>query len=177
MYIFQDCDISIFIQFRMTVKVFGLTCYNSKSRTFQSLIWELLYTDEVDFIALINEDMEAVLDLFSRTCTILGLTISLKKMKIIFTLPPGQPYVGLNIFVQGTRLDVVDSFVYFGSTLSRDRPLDSEMNLRIENSNKTFRKLESCVWFYHVILIKTKLQVYETCILLVFLNTSETLTP
>ena len=43
-----------------------------------------------------------------------GLTISLKKTKVMFTPAPGEPYIEPNIMVNGTRLKVVDTFVYLG---------------------------------------------------------------
>jgi hypothetical protein len=133
-YAFQDCDIGVFIHFRTTGKVFNLTRFNAKSKTFQTLVRELLYADDADFVAHTEEDMQAIMNLFSKACTAFGLTISLKKTKVMFTPPPGHPYVEPNIFVEGTKLDVVDSFVYLGSTLSRDISLDSEIHLRIKEA-------------------------------------------
>ena len=57
-------------------------------------------------------------------------------MKVIFNPLPGQPYVELNNFIKGTRLNVIDPFLYLGSILSRDGFLDSEINLRIINVSK-----------------------------------------
>ena len=45
---------------------------------------------------------------------------------VCVTLLLVRSYVEPNIFIQGTRLDMVDSFIYLGSTLSRDEYLDSE---------------------------------------------------
>ena len=103
-YAFQDCDIGIFLRFRTTGKVFNLTRFNAKSKTFQCLVRELLYADDADFVAHTEEDMQAIMDLFSKACTAFGLTISLKKTKVMLTPVPGHPYVEPNIFVEGKRL-------------------------------------------------------------------------
>ena len=119
--------------------------------------------------------MLAIMDLFSKACTAFGLTISLNKTKVMFTPPPGHPYAEPNIFVEGTRLDVVDSFV-LGSTLSRDGSLDSKIHLRIEKAGKASGKLGNRGWSGGAITIKTKPSVYESCVLTAFLYLSETWT-
>ena len=54
-----------------------------------------------------------------RVYTAFGLTISLKKTKVMFTPHTGWPYVQPSIFIQVTRVDVVDSFICLSSNLSR----------------------------------------------------------
>ena len=44
--------------------------------------------------------------------------------------------------VEGKKLKVTDSFVYLGSTLSRDCTLDIEINRRIAKASTAFGKLE-----------------------------------
>ena len=44
----------------------------------------------------------------------------------MFASPLRQAYDEPNVFVQSTRMDMVDSFVYIGSTLSKDGSLESE---------------------------------------------------
>ena len=73
------------------------------------------------------------------TCTAFGLTISLKKTKAMFTPAPGVPYNELNIVINDTRLDVVDTFVYrIGNTLSRNGSLDTEI--------LAYSKSICCLW-------------------------------
>ena len=86
--------------------------------------------------------MQEIMDLFSEAYTAFGLTISLEKTKVMLTPPPGQRYVEPNIYVKGTRLKVVDSFVYLGSAISRCGSLDSEISLRIESASRAFSGLE-----------------------------------
>ena len=89
------------------------------------------------------------------------------------TPPSGQPHVEPNIFVQRTRLVVVDSFVYLGSILSWDGSINSEINLRIEKASKVFEKRENRVWSYRD-LTKTNLSDHELSILSSFLYTPKT---
>ena len=100
---------------------------NAKSKTFQTLIRELLYADDADLVAHTEGDMQKIMDIFSNPCTAFGLTISIKK--VMYTPVVGQAYIEPSIFVQGKGLGVVDIFVYLGSTMSRDGTLDAEIHL------------------------------------------------
>lgn len=79
-------------------------------------------------------------------CTAFGLTISLKKTKVMYTPPPGLPYTESNILVNGSRLEVDDTFVYLGSALSRGGSLGVDMNYCNKQASQAFRKLEKRVW-------------------------------
>ena len=173
-YAFQDCDIGVFIRFRTSGKVFNLRRFNTKPKTFQSLVRELLFADDADLVANTEEDMQLIMDIFSRACLAFGLTINLKKTKVMYTPPIGQVYVEPNITVEGNRLGVVDSFVYLGSTLSRNGSLDAEISSRIAKASTAFGKLEKRVWSDRGITTNTKLSVYEACVLTVLLYGSET---
>ena len=78
--------------------------------------------------------------------------------------------------MEGNRLGVVDSFVYLGSTLSRNGSLDAEISRRIAKSSTAFGKLEKRVWSDRGIITNAKLSVYEACVLTVLLFGSETWT-
>ena len=173
---FQYCDIGVYIRFRTSGKVFNLRRFNAKSKVFQALVRDLLYADDADLIAHTEEDMQNIMDIFSRACTAFGLTISIKKTNAMFTPAFGQPYTEPNILVQGKRLEVVDSFVYLGSTISKDGTLDAEIHQRIAKASVAFGKLEKRVWSDHGITIKTKLCVYDATVVTALLYGSETWT-
>ena len=71
------------------------------------------------------------MDRLSFACIAFGHTISLKKTKAMFTPAPGEPYNEPDIVKNDTRLDVIDTFVYFGKTMSRDGSLDTELHLHL----------------------------------------------
>ena len=56
-YVFQDCGTGVYIRFRTTGNVFNIRCFNIKSKTFQSLVRELLFADDADLVAHTEEDM------------------------------------------------------------------------------------------------------------------------
>ena len=175
-YAFKDCDTGVYMHFRTTDNVFKITRFRAKTLVVDNLVRELLYADDVDLLAHSEEDLQLLMDHLSRACTAFGLTISLKKTKVLFTPAPGQSYFEPNITVDGTRLEVVDSFVYLGSMISRDATLDAEIHQRIEKASSAFGRLDNRVWSDRGITINTKLSVYEACVLTVLLYASETWT-
>jgi len=64
----------------------------SKTKTFFELIRELLYADDADLVAHSEEDMQSTMNSFSNAYSIFGLTISLKKTKVMYTPAPGTAY-------------------------------------------------------------------------------------
>ena len=118
-------DTGVMLRFITTGKVFDLRRFNAKFKTFETLIRELLYADDAEFVAHSEAAMQVIMDRFSAVCGAFGLTISLKKTKAMFTPPPGLPYSEPNILVNDTRLKVVDTLPYLGSTVTRDGLLDA----------------------------------------------------
>ena len=90
---FHDSNLSVMIRFRTTGKVFDLRRFNSKSKTSDCLLRELLYADDADLVAHSVEDMQDIRDRFANACKCFGLTISLDKTKVMFTSVPGEEYV------------------------------------------------------------------------------------
>ena len=176
MHAFKDCEVGVMLQFRTSGKVFNLRRMNAKSKVSQDLIRELLYADDADFLAHSEADMQIIMNKFSNACDAFGLKISLKKTKVMFTPSPAEPYNEPNITVNGQRLDVVDTFVYLGSNLSRDGNLDAEIFVRIQKAAVAFGKLEKRVWSNRDITIRTKVDVYRTCVITTLLYAAETWT-
>ena len=117
---FQDCGAGVMLRFRTTGKVFDLKIFNAKSKTFETLVRELLYADDANFVAHSDAALQIIMNRFSAACRAFGLTISLKKTQLTFTPPPGLLHSETNILVNDTRLNVVETFPYLGSTVSRD---------------------------------------------------------
>ena len=172
----KDCDIGIYLRYRMTGKLFNIRRFNAKSKTFISIVRDLLYADDVDLVAHSEQDMQVIMDRFSEACRTMGLTISLNKTKVMFTPAPGNRYYEPNIIVNGTPLEVVDTFVYLGSMIAKDGSLDNEITRRIEQGSASFGKLEKRLWCRQEISIKTKLSIYEACVITTLLYCSETWT-
>ena len=83
-----------------------------------NLIRDLLYADDCDLVAHTEDDMQQLLNAFELACTALGLTISLRKMVVMYLPALSVPYQKPSIFVHDHKLKAVKTFVYLGSTLN-----------------------------------------------------------
>ena len=175
-YAFHDCDVGVYIRFRTTGKVFNLRRFQARTLVDDGFVRELLYADDADLVAHYPEELQLVMDRFTIACTCFGLTVSIKKSKVMYTPAPGDPYVEPNIFVYGKRLEVVREFVYLGSTVSNDGSLDAEIKQRISKASKSFGGLEDRVWSDGDLTLATKMSVYRACVLSSLLYASETWT-
>ena len=114
------------------------------------------------------------MDAFSQACAALGLTINLKKTVLMYQSAPGKTYIPPNIYVNGSKLKVVDRFVHLGSTLNSKNTLDNEIVLRICKASESFGRLDDRLWRRRGISVETKLTVYNACVLSSLPYTCET---
>ena len=83
----------------------------------------------------------------------------------MFTPPTGTAYIEPSIFVNGVKLEAVNTFVYLGSTMSRDGTLAAEITHRIEKASIAFGRFEERIWSDRDLKIETKIVVYVTCVI------------
>ena len=163
---FGDTDApAVYIRYRTTNKLFDLKRFNAKSKCTIAAIRDLLYADDCDLVSHTEADMQKMLDLFSKACTDLGLTISLDKTMVMYSPPLGEPYIEPNLFVYGKRLSVVLEFIYLGSKLHQSCSLDHETTYRISRASSSFAGLRERCWSRKGITLKTKVDVYNTVVL------------
>nr|VZI46087.1 unnamed protein product [Spirometra erinaceieuropaei] len=93
--------------------------------------------------------------------------------------PPNSaaaPNASPQISVNGTQLQVMESFPYLGCTLSRNTKIDDEVANRISKASQAFGRLQSTVWNRHGLQLSTKLKIYKAVILPTLLYGAETWT-
>ena len=74
------------------------------------------------------------------------------------------------------ELEVVNEFVYLGSTIANSLSLDSELNKRIGKATTTMARLTKRAWTNGRLTEHTKVQIYKACVLSTLLYGSETWT-
>ena len=98
----------------------------AKTKVRQVLIREMLLADEVALATHTDEDLRKVMDRFSHACREFELTISIKKTNVM-----GQDVIAPPpINTDNVTLDVVDQFIYLGSTITSNLSLDAEINMQ-----------------------------------------------
>ena len=125
---------------------------------------------------VLQENMQKGVDQVSDSCDSYDLTISIKKIEVVYQPSPGKPYKGPTIKVKGQRLQVVDKFTYLGSTLSRVVQIDDEVNVRIVKASAAFGRLRGSIWDRSGIRLYTKLKVYRSVVLPTLLYACKTWT-
>ena len=98
--------------------------------------------------------------------------MSLKKTNVMAQGTDNQP----KICVDNYELEAVNNFTYLGSTISSNISLDAEIDKRIGKAATTLARLSSRVWENPKLTIKTKVAVYNACVVSTLLYGSETWT-
>ena len=113
--------------------------------------------------------MQQLIDRLSHAWKEFGLTISIKKTKVM-----GQGIVSpSSINIDNMTLEAVDSLTHLGSTIDSNLSLDAEINTRIAKAAAVMSKLNRRVWQNHNLTHMTKLCAYQACVLITLLYSSE----
>ena len=126
---------------------------------------EFLFAHDMAKGAPTEDKMQKGVDQVSDSCGSYDLTISIKKTEVVYQPAPEKLYKEPTITVKGQRLQVVDKFIYLGSTLSRVVHIGDEVNARIAKTSAAFVRLHGSVWGRSGISLDTKLKVYRSVVL------------
>ena len=169
---FGGCDEGIYLYTRSDGKLFNIARLRAKSKVKLILIRELLFADDAAIVSHSVAHLQRLVDRFAYACKEFGLTISLKKTKVMAQNSDTPPVITIG----GQPLEVVPTFTYLGSTVSNSVNLDFELNSRIGKAAGTMAKLNDRVWKNNKLTMRTKLRVYQACVLSSLLYGSETWT-
>ena len=136
------------------------------------LIRELLFADDAALTSHSEEGLKYLVDKLSHACKEFGLTISLRKTNILAQGAESPPV----ITIDNTELEVVDIFTYLGSTVSSSTSLNAEISCRIAKAAAVMAKLNKRVWGNELLSERTKMCVYQACVLSTLLYGSESWT-
>ena len=78
-----------------------------------------------------------------------------------------------SLSIKDYALEMVNSFIYLGSSVTRTTSLDTEIGRRIGHAATNMSKLSQRVWENQKLTIPTKMAVYRACIISTLLYGSE----
>ena len=153
------------IRCRYDGKLYKLRRLQAKSKVQTEVLDEFLFADDMAKVLQQKRKCKKGVDQVSDSCDSYDLTISIRKTEVVYQPAPGKPYKEPTITVKGQRLQVVDKFTYFGSTLSRVVHIDDKVNARIAKASAEFGRLRRSIWDRSGIRLDTKLKVYRSVVL------------
>lgn len=169
---FQDCDEGIYLRTRSDGKLFNIARLRAKTKTSSILLRELLFADDAALISHSQEKLQLILDQLQDMCKKFSLDISRKKT-VIMAQNTSHP---TTIHLNDQTLDEVTEFTYLGSTTTSSLSLEKELNTRIGKAATTFSRLSSRAWNNKKLTLKTKMLIYQACVISILLYGAETWT-
>ena len=171
-YAFRQSEDGIYLHSRSDGGLFNLARLRAKTKIRKVLIREMLFADDAALTAHTEAALQELINCFAHACTEFGLMISIKKTNILGQDVSSAP----SISIGDNTLEVVESFTYLGSTISGNLSLDTELNSRIGKASAAMARLSKRVWENSMLTSKTKIQVYQACVLSTLLYGSESWT-
>ena len=168
---FDTTTEGIYLRTRSYGRLFNLARLIAKKKVREVLIRDMLFADDAAVVAHTQDDLQSLMDCFSQACKDFGLTISLKKTNVLGQDTEAPPVITIDDY----ELDAVCQFTYLGSTIT-DLSMDAEINKRIGKAASTLARLTARVWTSPKLSIKTKMAVYNACVICTLLYGSETWT-
>ena len=132
-YAFGHALEGIFLHTFSDGQLFNFSWLKAKMKIHRDLIRDLLFADDAAVVGHSAEHLKALLDHFSLASKEFGLIISLKKTNILCQGMPSPR----SIFINNTKLEVVHSFNYLGSTVADSISLDAELDIRLGKAATT----------------------------------------
>ena len=162
----------VYLRTRSDGRLFNLTRLRAKTKVREAVIRDMLFADDAAVTTHTQHELQSLMDRFSQASKDFGLTISLKKTNVLGQDTAAAPIITIDDY----ELDVVRQFTYLGSTMTDNLSLDTEIDKRIGKAATTLARLTNRVWTNRRLTAKTKMAVYNACVISTLLYGSETWT-
>ena len=166
---FGTAQEGIYLQTRSDGSLFNLAHLKARTKVCEVLIRDMLFADDAAVMTHTQRELQLLMDCFSQACKDFGLIISLKKTNVLGQDIPAPPVITIDDY----ELEVIHQFMYLGSTITDNLSLDPEIDKRIGKAATTLAHLTSRVWTNPKLTVKTKMAVYNACILSTLLYGSD----
>ncbi|CAF3152656.1 unnamed protein product [Rotaria sp. Silwood2] len=149
-------------------------------------ILTLLYADDLVAMCENIDDLEKFTGAFEKISQEYGLTLNVKKTCIMslqefkedqdrkVLKEQEKIHPDPNIIIRNQKINIVDSFTYLGSNVTRDQRLDKEIEIRLAKASTAFNMLRFAIWHRKSVKMGAKLRIFRVCVLPVLLYGSET---
>ena len=159
----------IYLRTRSDGRLFNLARLRAKTKVREVHIRDMLFADDAAVATHTQRELQSLMDRFSQACKDFGLTISLKKTNVLGQSTETPP----SITIDDYELDAVHQFTYLGSTITDNLSLDAEVDKRIGKAATAHARLTTRVWTNPKLTVKTKMAVYNACVISTLLYGSE----
>ena len=159
---------SVKVRFRYDGNLFDLRRLKARSKVKYMYIQEAQYADDIALFSNRAEDLQDLFSAYNHVSKEMGLRINTSKTE---TMSIGTQVV---FQVNNVKLPRVDRFKYLGSYVSRDCMMNEEIHARIQSASCAFGLLRKRVFDCRELTVKTKVKVYDQCIIPLLLYGSET---
>ena len=166
---FDTTTEGIYLRTRSDGRLFRL---RAKTKVRKVLIRDILFADDAAVATHTQEELQPLMDCFSQAGNDFGLTISLKKTNVLGQDTDAPPVLKIDDY----ELDAVCQFTYLGSTVTDNLSLDAEIDKRIGEAVSILARLTARVWTSPKLSAKTKMAVYNACVISTLLYGSDTWT-
>ena len=169
---FGNSPEGVYLRTRSDGRLFNLSRLKAKTKVRNILIRDMLFADDAAIVTHTEQDLQSLMDRFSQACKDFSLTISLKKTNVLGQDTEDPP----SITIDDYELEVVKEFTYLGSNITNNISLDTEIDRRIGKAATTVSRLNTRVWTNSKLSTRTKMAVYNACVISTLLYGSETWT-
>ena len=136
-YAFKTSTEGVYLHTRADCKLFNLARLRAKTKVRHVVIREMLLADDAALVTHTIKDLQQLMDSLYHGCKEFGLTICIKKTKVMGQYIVSPP----SINIDNVTLDAVDRFTYLGSTIDSNLSLDAEINIRVAKAAAVMSKL------------------------------------
>ena len=141
----------------------------------QVLVKEVRFADDMTLIAGSVGDLTSDVQALGSVSKKDGnLAVSIKKTKVMTTVPEEDVPTGSKVELDNTELERVANFIYLGSGVDASGSVSKEVRRRIVLARAAFDSLRKVLWKRREVSVKTKMRVFRATVLTRLLYGSET---
>lgn len=129
-----------------------------------------MFADDAAVASHTHQKIQSLMDHFSQVSEDFGMTISLKKTNVLAQGAEAPPAITIDDY----KLEVVSQFTHLGSTITSNLSLYTEIDKRTGKTLTTLALITTRVWENSKLSVKTKIAVYNACVISTLLYGRET---